>query len=212
MRVIAGVARGRPLLGPPGPRTRPTSDKVKGALFSMLETLLAAERPVGTGVAEGAEPGSPELWHGITVLDLYAGTGALGIEALSRGADWCDFVEMNAAARRIIERNLQATGLADRARIIALDAEKVVRGGAGTSLHAPYGLCLMDPPYHDLSVLVVMGELARSGLIVLKGLVAVEHSRRVGLAEEYDGLVEVRQRRHGDTVLSIYREMGNGIC
>ncbi len=207
MRVIAGAARGRPLAGPPGPQTRPTSDKVKGALFSMIETLLAVERPAqGGGIVAVAEPGSPELWQGLTVLDLYAGTGALGIEALSRGAAWCDFVEANAAARRVIEQNLRVTGLADRARIIALEAEKVVRGAARAVLHAPYGVCVMDPPYNDPRVISVIGDLAESDLLVPGALVAVEHSRRVALSDEYDGLILVRERRHGDTVLSIYRE------
>ncbi len=207
MRVIAGIARGRPLAGPPGPQTRPTSDKVKGALFSMIETLLAAERPIQGGAAVAAgEPGSPELWQDLTVLDLYAGTGALGIEALSRGAAWCDFVEANAAARRVIEQNLRVTGLADRARIIALDVERVVRGAARAALHAPYGVCLMDPPYNDPRVVAVIGELAASDLLAPGALVAIEHSRRVALSDAYDGLSLVRERRHGDTVLSIYRK------
>ncbi|HVC33021.1 MAG TPA: RsmD family RNA methyltransferase [Chloroflexota bacterium] len=204
MRVIAGTARGRPLTGPAGPRTRPTSDKVKGALFSILETLLAAERP-GEAPAS-AEPGTPELWEGLTVVDLYAGTGALGIEALSRGAAWCDFVEANAAARRIIERNLRATGLDDRARVVGLDVEKVVRRTAHAALHAPYDLTLMDPPYDDLTVSAVIGDLARSALLVPRALVAVEHSRRLALSDEYDGLGVTRERRYGDTVLSIYRD------
>lgn len=206
MRVIAGVARGRPLAGPPGPQTRPTSDKVKGALFSMLEALLATERPGLEGEEVGvAEPGSPELWHGLWVLDLYAGTGALGIEALSRGAAWCDFVESNAAARRVIERNLRVTGLADRARIIGLDAEKFARGATRVSTYEPYGVSLMDPPYNDPRVNTVIGDLAKSGLLARRALVAVEHSRRMALSDAYDGLALVRERRHGDTILSIYR-------
>ncbi len=201
------MARGRPLAGPPGPQTRPTSDKVKGALFSMLEALLAIERP-GREEGQGgaAEPGSPELWQGLSVLDLYAGTGALGIEALSRGAAWCDFVESNAAARRVIERNLRVTGLTDRARIIALDAEKFARGATRDSRYLPYGVSLMDPPYNDPRVVTVIGDLAKSGLLARRALVAVEHSRRLALSDVYDGLVLVRERRHGDTVLTIYRE------
>src|SRR6185437_7225910 len=126
MRVIAGSARGRPLTGPAGSQTRPTSDKVKGALFSMIESLLAVKRPRPTLPQEELEPGLAEVWEGLSVLDLYAGTGALGIEALSRGADWCDFVESSAAARRVIERNLKATGLEDRARVLGLSVEKVL--------------------------------------------------------------------------------------
>lgn len=207
MRVIAGVAGGRPLFGPPGPRTRPTADKVKGALFSMLETLLAAERPGGGSESAVAEIGSEEIWEGLVVLDLYAGTGALGIEALSRGAAWCDFVETNPAARRVIERNLRTTGLADRARIVGMDAAKVARGAARDVLRAPYGLVLLDPPYNDRSVLTVIEDLAEGALLTAGALAAVEHSRRLSLATDYNRLVAVRERRYGDTMVSIYREL-----
>ncbi|HEX5417613.1 MAG TPA: RsmD family RNA methyltransferase [Chloroflexota bacterium] len=214
MRVIAGTARGRPLTGPAGSATRPTSDKVKGALFSMIESLLATARPRPTIPQEELVPGGEEIWEGLTVLDLYAGTGALGIEALSRGAAWCDFVESNAAARRIIERNLKVTGLDNRARVISLSVEKVVEGAAGSSLHAPYGVVLADPPYADLSVADVVATVAREQLLENQGLVAVEHSRRVALPAWYSndnsmpgGLREVRERHHGDTVLSIYRRV-----
>ncbi len=173
----------------------------------MLETLLVAERPGGRGEATAAEIGGEEIWEGIVVLDLYAGTGALGIEALSRGAAWCDFVETNPAARRVVERNLQTTGLTSRSRVIGMDAQKVVRGAAREALHAPYGLVLMDPPYNDASVLTTIQDLARGTMLVSEALVAVEHSRRLSLANDYNRLVAVRERRYGDTVLSIYREL-----
>lgn len=216
MRVIAGSARGRPLTGPPGSQTRPTSDKVKGALFSMAESLLAAERPRPTIPQEELEPGLEEVWEGLTVLDLYAGTGALGIEALSRGAAWCDFVESSAAARRVIERNLKVTGLEGRARVLGVSVEKLVEGSGARSLHAPYGLILADPPYADLGIVDVVEKLAASPLLEAAGLFAVEHSRRVTLAAWYSndnsmsvGLREVRQRQHGDTILSIYRRVSD---
>jgi len=221
VRVIAGEARGRPLAGPAGPQTRPTSDKVKGALFSMLETLLAAQR---ADIDEEIGPGSAELWADLAILDLYAGTGALGIEALSRGAAWCDFIEANPAARRIVERNLRVTGLEERGRVIGLDAEKVMRGAGWASLHRPYSLVVLDPPYAERDVGKRLRELASVELLAADALVAVEHSRRLELGAAYaaeDGvgvtrssgtgaLVEVRQRRHGDTVVSIYRFTATG--
>lgn len=208
MRVIAGEAGGRPLFGPPGPQTRPTADKVKGALFSMLETLLVAERPGGGSGSKIVEIGTEGVWEGLVALDLYAGTGALGIEALSRGAMWCDFVEANPAARRVIERNLRTTGLADRARVVNMAAEKVVRGATRDVLQARYDLVLMDPPYNDPSVLTVIEDLSTGTMLVTGALVAVEHSRRLTLAKDYNRLVAIRERRYGDTVLSIYREPG----
>jgi len=216
MRVIAGTARGRPLTGPTGSLTRPTSDKVKGALFSIIESLMAASRPRPTIPQAELEPGLEEVWEGLSILDLYAGTGALGIEALSRGAAWCDFVESNAAARRVIERNLKATGLENRARVLGLSVEKLLAGTAAGSLHAPYGVILADPPYADLGIVEVVENLARGELIELDGLFAVEHSRRIGLAAWYSngnpmswGLRKVRERQHGDTILSIYRRVSD---
>ncbi|MGH2457930.1 MAG: RsmD family RNA methyltransferase [Chloroflexota bacterium] len=205
--MIAGVAGGRPLFGPPGPLTRPTADKVKGALFSMLETQLAAERPGEGPELKMTEIGTEEIWEGLVVLDLYAGTGALGIEALSRGAARCDFVEAHPAARRVIERNLRATGLADRARVIGMNAAKVARGAAGDVPRARYDLVLLDPPYNDQSVVTVIDDLANGTMLASGALVAVEHSRRVSLSTNYNRLVAVRERRYGDTVLSIYRQL-----
>ncbi len=115
MRVIAGVARGFPLKGPPGPATRPTSDKVRGAIFDALAPRLAEAR----------------------VLDLYAGTGALGIEALSRGATSCLFVEKAAAVCRVIEANLRATKLSDNALVWSSTVEKALERLESPTPHLP---------------------------------------------------------------------------
>ncbi len=180
----------------------------------MLETLVAAARPGGAEPSVVAELGSVELWRGLTILDLYAGTGALGIEALSRGAAWCDFVEADSSARRIIERNLRTTGLAERAHVLGIEVDKVLQGTARDALHAPYALVLMDPPYADASVGKNIERLGSGDLLVPDSLVTVEHSRRQSLAPTYLSvaterdrlaLVEARQRRHGDTIISIYR-------
>jgi 16S rRNA (guanine966-N2)-methyltransferase len=183
----------------------------------MLETLLSVARPGASEGDEPVEPGMAEVWRGLVVTDLYAGTGALGIEALSRGAAWCDFVEADSSARRVIERNLAVTGLADRARIVSLDVRKVVARKPVPSLRAPYGLALLDPPYADPSIVEVLGRLASAVWLERDALVGLEHSRRVALpslvpsavtedaTETGMALVELKQRRHGDTILSIYR-------
>jgi 16S rRNA (guanine966-N2)-methyltransferase len=214
VRVIAGLARGRQLVAPAGRRTRPTSDKVKGALFSILETQLAVARP-GNSDRAAADVGSPELWEGLSVLDLYAGSGALGIEALSRGAAWCDFVESDPGARQTIERNLRVTDLIPQARVFAVTAEKVVTGVARAALHAPYDLVLLDPPYDLNSLELIVDDLARSDFLSAGALVAVEHAAKRSLASHYRAaasvaeawpvLTAVRERRHGDTTLTIYR-------
>ncbi|HLZ10267.1 MAG TPA: RsmD family RNA methyltransferase, partial [Chloroflexota bacterium] len=217
MRVIAGAAKGRPLSGPPSTRTRPTTDKVKGALFSMVETLIVAERPGGSRTARPIQIGEPDVWDGLNVLDLYAGTGALGIEALSRGAAWCDFVESDPKVRLVIARNLKATDLDRRAATIGTNAVTFVRHRKTPDLHVPYSVVLIDPPYADSSVESVMASVATGGLLVSGALVALEHSRRIDVATNYpaapgncetSGLTEVRRRRHGDTEVSIYRWQG----
>ena len=121
MRVVAGSARGRRLIAPPGLSTRPTSDRVRESLFNMLDSL--------GGVA------------GATVADVFAGTGALGIEALSRGAASAVFVETDPAALKAISTNLDHTGLATRATVARLDALVWARSAG------PFDLVVADPPY-----------------------------------------------------------------
>ncbi len=119
MRVIGGAARGVPLKGPPGPATRATSDKVRGAIFDVLAPIIVDAR----------------------VLDLYAGTGALGVEALSRGAAWCLFVERAAAACRVIDLNLRAARCADRGTVWTLTVEAALDALETAVQHG-----LLEPP------------------------------------------------------------------
>src|SRR5438445_4753778 len=148
MRVIAGRARGVPIKGPPGPGTRATSDKVRGAIFDALAAEVVDAR----------------------VLDLYAGTGALGIEALSRGAASCLFVEKAAAACRVIEANLRTTRLAERAKVwcasvsAALDRLETAVGLQEAFLPR-YTMVVLDPPYGDPTSLDVVALGGRPGLV-----------------------------------------------
>src|SRR5690349_1359827 len=122
MRVITGSAKGHKLKGPPDLGTRPMLDRVKESLFQILS---------GYGVIGGR------------ALDLFAGTGSLGIELLSRGADWCDFVEQRREVCAIIRENLRHTKLADRARVHHMAVDRFIAAGAGE----PYAIIVMDPPY-----------------------------------------------------------------
>src|SRR5437870_4293923 len=110
MRVVAGTARGRRLDAPPGTATRPTSDRVRESVFNSL--------------------GSLDLVVGATVVDLFAGSGAMGIEALSRGAERATFVESDAAAARVITANLERCGLSDRGRVVASTVERYLSSAA----------------------------------------------------------------------------------
>ena len=185
MRVIAGSARGRRLKSPrtraPGHATlRPSSDLMRGAIFSSLD-------------AHGADMSR--------VLDLYAGSGALGIEALSRGAAWCDFVERDRSACELIRENLRLTGFESQARVHQLSAERAL-----DALADPYPLILADPPYDDRAALGVLATLGRSPLVE-KGrtTLVVEHSARNEPPQEVGALLLANSRRHGDTAVSIYR-------
>jgi 16S rRNA (guanine966-N2)-methyltransferase len=169
MRVVAGSAKGRPLVAPAGTSTRPTSDRVREALFNALHSL---------GAVEGA-----------TVLDRFAGSGALGIEALSRGASHATFVERDRAALDALRTNLAAMGLGpDRATVVIGDA----------LTHAderPYDLALLDPPYGFDGWDGLLGRL-------LAGVAVCEAPRAV---EPPPGWRLARVKSYGSTVVSICR-------
>ena len=211
MRVIAGTARGRPLRGPRGEETRPTSDKVKGAIFSMVESLLVAlrrnaavESPEGTDADGSIGEALTSAWEGLRVLDLYAGTGALGIEALSRGAASVDFVDAAGECQRLIGENLRLTGLAAGARIVRARAEVALLRGPEFGLRGAYDVVLADPPYGDKSLIPTLEALGSGPYLATGSLVVVEHSRRLPPDETIGPLALIKRRRHGDTEISIY--------
>lgn len=198
MRVIAGSARGRPLRAPDGGGVRPTEDKVKGALFSLLEALaykLGYQPDVDDAGRERFA--AARAWP--RVLDLYAGSGALGIEALSRGAAWVDFVESNARARRAILANLRSTSLADRAAVHALTAER-----AASTLTGSYDLILADPPYADARAAEVLADLAASPRVADRTVLIWEHHASLRPPAQLGGLRLWRTRRHGGTAVTLY--------
>jgi 16S rRNA (guanine966-N2)-methyltransferase len=180
MRVITGSAKGHRLKAPKGMSTRPMLDRVKEALFAILE---------GYGSIRGR------------VLDLYAGTGSLGIECLSRGAEWADFVEQSAHVCRIIRENLEHTKFLDRARVIHAP---VARYLAITPPEEKYAIIVMDPPYADPAIEKTIHAVSASGLLADDGLLIVGHSSRVPLADSYELLQRRKFRRIGDSCFSIY--------
>lgn len=198
MRVIAGVARGHPLKSIESPTVRPTADKVKGAIFSMLESTAFKRGLVEPGYLARVEEGEMAFpWR--TVLDLYAGSGALGIEALSRGAESVDFVEADPRAREAISENLKHTRLAGRAWVHGMRAEAAV-----STFKHPYDLILMDPPYDDPAAEKVFGQLCESALVGPSTYVVLEHSRQRAVPSSCGPLVLTKTRYHGRTGISIY--------
>ena len=197
MRVIAGSARGAPLRVPPDAELRPTADKLKGAIFSMLEAeaykrevLAPPDAPDGAMLAGVAWP---------VVLDLYAGSGALGIEALSRGARWADFVEHDAAARKALRANLERTRLAERAAVHGTNAQAAV-----STWSRPYDLILLDPPYADPGVPALLAALGRSTLVAAGGIVVLEHARSYAPPAVVGRLALYKSRLHGGSGITLY--------
>lgn len=197
MRVTGGDLARRTLHAPPGERTRPTADKVRQALFNILQA------------DQGAIAGD--------VLDLYAGSGALGIEALSRGAARAVFVDQDAAARRALSRNLSDLGLDARARVLPGDALRAV---AGLPMGTAFDLILADPPYRDAAEVLpaLLTLVAERGLLRPAGTLVVEfalHPRDpLPVPERVAGpgqaLSQSGLRRYGQTGLAFYVVTGPG--
>lgn len=166
MRVISGEFGGRRLVAPVGLSTRPTTDKVRQAVFNSLGSM---------GVLDGA-----------TVADLYAGSGALGIEALSRGAASCVFVERDRAALVALRENVKSLGLETRVRIAATDVLAYAPGITGVDI------ALIDPPYTFTN----WGDLLK---VLRADLVIAESGREVG---QIEGWIQRRVKRHGRTVVT----------
>jgi 16S rRNA (guanine966-N2)-methyltransferase len=178
MRVIAGQAKGHQLRFPKGTDTRPATDLVKGAIFSILENIAGD-------------------WA--QVLDLFSGSGALGIEALSRGAGWVDFVEREPKCCAIIKLNLERTGLSERAHVYCCSVSRAI-----SFLDKEYNIVLMDPPYANKSIGGVIEQLASSRLVGKDTVVVVTHSPHLPLNPSYGPLTRIKEHRHGDSCIALY--------
>ena len=173
MRVIAGTARGVPLAAPRGTGTRPITDRVKETLFAILGDRVPESR----------------------VLDLYAGSGAIGIEALSRGAESATFVEQARPALAVLRANLERTGLAGQAVVVAGDVERYLASPADQR----FDLAMLDPPYEQRAIVAPLRALVPH--LAPGAAVVIKHFWRTDLPET-SGLVPTRQRRFGETMLS----------
>lgn len=184
-RIIAGAARGRPLRTPRGGATRPTADRVREALFSALESEL------GT-VA------------GVRFLDLYAGSGAVGLEARSRGAAYVELVEADRATAALIRANAKSLGF-DHVTVRAGKVERWVaeHADAAETSAAPFDVVYVDPPYsvEARTVAELLREVVLSGRLAADAVVVVERSRRDAGWAWPRGLESVRDKRYGETML-----------
>lgn len=182
MKILAGTHRGRPLRTLPGEATRPTSALVRGALFDIL----------GPTIPEGA------------FLDLFAGSGAVALEALSRGAPRAVAIEEAAAALAVIRENASRLSLGDRLELVAAEVLKAI-----PRLSGPFAAIFADPPYGpELGVATLAAIAARPDLLAAQASVLLEHRRRDPAPPAAGFLVRMRQYGYGDTVLSLYRASG----
>ncbi|MBM4032960.1 MAG: 16S rRNA (guanine(966)-N(2))-methyltransferase RsmD [Planctomycetes bacterium] len=177
MRVIAGSARGVPLRVPPGQRVRPTSGRVRTSLFSILGDAVVGAR----------------------VADLFAGSGALGIEALSRGAAFCCFVENARPALAALADNLARTRLADRAEVLRLDAFDAIPSLAA---HGPFDLVLLDPPYRLIGAGFASFLNALGAVLAPEGTLVVQHDTHTALPQAIGPFCIADERLYGTATVT----------
>lgn len=180
MRITGGKVKGIRLKTLPTRSVRPTTNLVKQAIFSLLDNSTARWR---------------------LVLDLYAGSGALGIEALSRRAEWVDFVDYRKSCCEVIRTNLEKIDELHRAHVYCCSVSKALG-----FLENSYGIIFVDPPYSDPSINDLLTNLAKSRLLGENSTVVLCHANRFPLSSAYDDLHLVRQRRYGDTFVFVYQK------
>lgn len=178
MRIAGGKVKGVRIVPPAIKGARPTSELMREVIFNVL--------------------GEAQI-SGTRILDLFAGTGALGIEGLSRGADYADFVEANGKQCGVIRANLKVCGFESNGKVYRMKAEQSLK-----VLKERYEVVVMDPPYRLDEIGPVVDQLDASNLVCPNGVVAVGHSKRQVLAERYGALTRVKSRRHGDSMVDFY--------
>ncbi|ACJ78353.1 16S rRNA (guanine(966)-N(2))-methyltransferase RsmD [Bacillus paranthracis] len=186
MRVVSGKCKGHPLKAVPGNTTRPTTDKVKESIFNMIGPYFDG------GVA----------------LDLFGGSGGLGIEAISRGIDKAIFVDRDNKAIKVIHQNLESCRIQEQAEVYRNDAERAIK--ALIKREISFDLILIDPPYKDQKIVSLISVMDQHGLLHNDGLIMAEHGNDVVLPEAIGRLVKVRAENYGITAISIYKYEGEG--
>jgi len=180
LRIIGGEKKGKKLLSVKGMKTRPTADRMREALFNILSAEIA----------------------GSTVLDLYAGTGALGIEALSRGASFAVFVDKDGDALSVIEKNLRSCGFEDRSKTFRRDI--LINLKWPRTVSKPFDLVFMDPPYEKDCIYPSLVNLKQSSVLKKDSIIIVEHSPREPAPIDLFGFEIFDQRRYGRTLFSFF--------
>lgn len=179
MRVIAGEFKGRKLEAPEDFNVRPTTDKVKEAVFDMLMNDI----------------------YGSRCCDLFAGSGALGIEALSRGAEFCYFCDSDRASIRLIHRNINIVGAKEKSRVIMADYKRALR-----KIDGKIDVFFIDPPYESGLYQSCLEEIEILDLLSDDGIIITEHDIRVEMPEDTGYLERSKTKKYGKTAITIYRK------
>lgn len=182
MRVVAGDRKGMPLKVITGNTTRPTTDKVKESIFNMIGPFF----------------------NGGLAVDLFAGSGGLGIETLSRGADHALFIEKDARAFQVLQENIKKCRYEDASELFRTDATRAVKALLKREIVIDY--LFLDPPYHKKEYYDLVETLVEGGKLAHDAIIMCEHSAEVTLPENYGRFNLVRQEEYGSTIISIYRQ------
>lgn len=181
MRIIAGTCRGRNLKAVKGQKTRPTADRVKEAIFNVL-----AYRVEGT-----------------SFLDLFGGTGNIGLEALSRGAKMATFVEKSSTAIKVIRDNVKDCGFTDNVHIFPIEALKALE--IFKENNSQFNIIFLDPPYGFKSLEEIITRIVDNELLVNQGIVIVETNKNISLPDSFNSLVKVKENVYGDTKITYFQ-------
>lgn len=181
MRIISGTGRGKRLKAPEGLNTRPTSDKVKESVFNIIQSYIMDSN----------------------VLDLFSGSGSLGIEALSRGASHCMFIEKNRDSYKIIKENIKSSGFEDRSELYLNDAYVALdlMGKKGKK----YDVVFLDPPYSKEMVPLAIQKLYENDIVDKDGIIISEHDDKEVIPEKVSGFINTRTKKYGRTIICIWK-------
>jgi 16S rRNA (guanine(966)-N(2))-methyltransferase RsmD len=180
LRVIAGDARGKKLFSPSDRNIRPTSDKVKGAIFNMISAYI----------------------YDAVVADLFSGSGAIGVEALSRGARRCYFCDNSAKARALIEKNIAHCGLSERAELLCCDYRAALGVIDGADI------VFLDPPYDRDYCESCLADMASSSCVAESGVVVCEHSAAISFPGSVLGFIKIKEKKYGATGVTVFSYEG----
>lgn len=180
MRIITGIAKGRKIIAPEGMDTRPTSDRVKESVFNIISKKV----------------------YGARVLDLFSGTGNLGLEAISRGAEWCTFIEKNKITHKILLENVNNLGFSEKCEVYSRDAFDVLEMLGKNS--EKYDIIFLDPPYSKGLIERAIIKISENSLINNKGIIMSEYDENDVIPENINGINIFRTEKYGRTKISFW--------